>query len=370
MCMGQDLVAIFFYSYLITQLLAGPLLDKYSPRTLTAFAIALSGLGSMAFAHANTLLEASAARGAIGVGAAFATVSYLKLTAIWFKPQQYAFVSGLLATAVMVGSMTGQAPLAFLVSHHGWREALNNCGLLGLGVAACYYLFVRDGNKNKKSAITVSKISPKNYFVLLKNRSNWLLMFYSGLAFSPLAVFGGLWGNPFLQEAYHLSSTDSGALVSLAFLGLGIGAPLFGILSDKLKNRYLFMKTGLAVSLLGLLFSIYMPQQASIYWVGTALFVFGFGTGAFMIGFVVGKELNHIALAATVVGLINTGDAIFGALTEPLVGKALDIFATSTVGHSTHSFSLTSYHIAMGILPLYLFAASVFLWQLAKKSKT
>ena len=36
---------------------------------------------------------------------AFATVSYMKMTSLWFKPNQFAFVGGLLATAAMLGAV-------------------------------------------------------------------------------------------------------------------------------------------------------------------------------------------------------------------------------------------------------------------------
>ena len=98
-----NLAATFFYTYLVVQLFAGPLLDRLSARLLTACSILLCAVGVIWFSHAPTLLQAMIARGLIGAGAAFATVSYLKIAAIWFEPQKFAFVSGLLATAAMVG---------------------------------------------------------------------------------------------------------------------------------------------------------------------------------------------------------------------------------------------------------------------------
>ena len=76
-----NLAACFFYAYLITQLFVGPLLDKFNPRYLTALAILLSAIGALAFSLAHDLLTAAFARGLIGMGAAFATVSYLTMAA-------------------------------------------------------------------------------------------------------------------------------------------------------------------------------------------------------------------------------------------------------------------------------------------------
>ena len=101
------LAATFYYAYMVTQLFVGFLLDKYSTRRLTSVAIFTSALGILLFAGSQTIVMASIARALMGIGVAFATVSYMKLAAVWFPPKQYAFVSGLLATAAMPSNNLG-----------------------------------------------------------------------------------------------------------------------------------------------------------------------------------------------------------------------------------------------------------------------
>ncbi len=367
-----NLAATFFYAYLVVQLFVGPLLDKYNPRLLTALALLVSGVGAFWFAESQTLFEASIARGLVGVGAAFATVSYMKMAAVWFEPRQFAFVGGLLATAAMIGSMAGQLPLAYLVSSVGWQSALLYCGLLGLALSSSYYLVVRNKTPDPTipatKAITLDSPTLKNCLSLLKKKHNWLLMFYSGLAFSPLAVFGGLWGNPFLQEDFHLTKSGAASLVTCAFMGLALGAPLLGFLSDRLGKRFGVMLFGLLLSFFSLALAVYLPA-ISVWLEGFLLFLFGFGTGAFMLGFAMGKEMNAVGLAASVIALINTGDAVFGAFSEPLAGKVLDLFWDGKVVNGVHYFSLHDYHLALLMLPAYLLLAIVFLSFLKRPSK-
>ncbi len=366
-----NLAATFFYAYLVTQLFVGPLLDKYCPRLLISGAIAVSAFGIFLFASAQTLMLASLGRALIGVGAAFATVGYMKMAAVWFKPQQFAFVGGLLATAAMVGSMAGQTPLALLVIKFGWRQSLFYCGFLGLFLAVMFYLFVRNNKQPTfvlESKQVETKLKLRDFMQVLKSKANWYLMLYSGLAFSPVAVFGGLWGNPFLQEAYNLSRADAASLTSMMFLGLAVGGPVLGMVSDRLGKRFGVMLVGVLLSLVSLSTVIYAPNL-SPWQIGLGLFLFGFGTGAFMLGFAFGKETNPIALAATVVGLINTGDALFGAVTEPMVGKVLDMFWHGKVVNGVHYFNLQDFHLALSLLPFYLALALVFLLLLKKTFK-
>ncbi len=364
-----NLAATFFYTYLVTQLFVGPLLDKYSPRLLSAGAIALSAVGAILFAQSQSLLDAQLARGLVGVGAAFATVSYMKMAAIWFKPQQFAFVGGLLATAAMLGSMAGQAPMAYLVSHVGWRASLYYSGLVGLVLAFIYFVLVKNkkpvnvSDKPKAQALRLS-----DFVDVLKRKHNWCLMLYSGLAFSPLAVFGGLWGDPFLKAAYHLTKPEAASVTSLMFFGLAVAGPVLGKLSDWLGKRFEVMVFGLVLSFVALTSVIYL-SFLPVWCVSTLLFLFGFGTGAFMLGFALGKEMNSVALAATVIALINTGDALFGAFSEPLVGKFLDTFWQGKIVNGVHVFGSHDFHVALSSLPIYLFLATVFLFSLRKYCK-
>ena len=81
-----------------------------------------------------------------------------------------------------------------------------------------------------------------------------------------------------------------------------------------------------------------------------------------MLGFVVAKEINHLTMAATVIALVNTGDAVFGMFTEPLIGYFLDKGPRTAEMIQAHKFSVTDFHYAFTLLPLYLVLATVTLF--------
>lgn len=347
-----NLAATYFYAYLVTQLFVGPLLDRYSPRYLTTFAILLCAAGAFAFANTHSIVAAQLSRALMGAGTAFATVSYMKMSALWFRPNQVAFVDGLLATAAMAGALCGQVPLNLLVENSGWRASLIYCGLFGLVFAVIFFFVVKD-KKTTSSTKQVNAIKFADFRALFKDKKNWLLTLYSGLAFTPIAVLGGLWGNPFFEVAHNLSSTQAAYFTSLIFIGLAIGGPLFGYFAGRLGDSIRVMIIGTMLALISLLIAIYVTS-IPLWLFGALLLAFGLGTGVFMLSFPLGKEINPIGLAATVVALINTGDALFGSFTEPLIGKVLDIFWEGNVVDGVHVFSLQNYHMALALLPLYL----------------
>lgn len=363
-----NLAATYFYAYLIAQLAAGLLLDRYSPRLLTTLAIATCSGGAWLFSSADTLFSAECARALMGAGTAFATVSYMKLSECWFRPNQIAYVDGLLATAAMAGALCGQVPLTLLVTHLGWSNALWTCSAFGAALAFCFYWVVKDKSVLLRTTQSFSHghaFKFTDFAKLLKDKRNWLLTCYSGLAFTPLAVLGGLWGNPFFEVSHHITALQAATMSSCQFLGLAIGGPLFGFFAARADNRINVMLWGTMLSLLALLIVIYFIQLPLALF-GISLFLFGLGTGAFMLCFPFGKSINSLKMAATVVALINTGDAFFGSFTEPLIGQLLDLSWHGLSMHGVHYFSVNEYQRAFSILPCYLLCAIVSLLCLKK----
>lgn len=355
-----NLAANYFYAYLITQIFVGVLLDKYSTRLLGTVAILAGAVGALLFSNTHDIHMAELARLLMGFGTAFATVCYLKNTAVWFKPEHFAFVSGLLATAAMLGAIFGQTPLAMLVNHYTWRPTVWGVGLVGIALAVLFFIFVRDGKKEELALEVKYGVSFKDILNVVKNKQNWFLTFYSGLIFTPIAVFGGLWGNPFLVSVYHLSTEDAATVTAAAFLGLAVGAPLLGLLSDYLEERMKVMMAGTILAAISIAIVVYATNLHLTALI-VLLFLFGFGIGAFMLCFAVGKEANPLALAATVVSMINLGDPIFGSFTEPMIGKILDWGWHGQMLSGARVYAAADYRLALSLLPIYLILAVVFL---------
>ncbi|MCH9769709.1 MAG: MFS transporter [Gammaproteobacteria bacterium] len=367
----SNLSATFFYSYTIMQIFAGVILDRFGPRLVAAIAILTAATGAYLFAEANSLMAAEFSRALMGVGIAFATANYMKIAAMWFRPSQFAFVGGSLTVAVMLGAVVGEAPLSSFVLHVGWRESLVYCAIVGYIIAGLFYITVRDNNAplaTHGTPLKVEKFAWSGVLEVVSSSQNWLLTLYSGLAFAPMVVFASLWGTSFLKEANQLSNTNAAWLDSIIFIGFGLGGPILGFISDYLKRRRVIMFFGLALSLFALLVTIYISMLPYLL-LAVLLFLFGFGTGAFMLGFAVGKEINKLYLAATVIALINTGDAVFGAITQPLVGKFIDWGWQGQMLDKLHYFSVSDYHRAFLIMPIYLALAFIALLFVKEQAK-
>lgn len=353
------LAASYFYAYLLLQVLAGLLLDKFGPRKTTTIAIFLSAIGSLIFSRADSLIWAGIGRFLTGIGAAFAVVNSLKLIANWFPFRQFAFMTGLIMTVAMLGAVGGQAPLAIFIQKVEWRYAIELIGIAGLVLAGIFWIVVRDKmpNHTREKHIVSSRLSLfKSIKQIFQNPQSWWVSIYSGFAFAPVMVFGGLWGVSFIMEGFELTHHSSAQMASLIFIGFAVGAPIFGWFSDWLGRRRIVMVWGTALALITISTVIYV-SGLSIYLLGFLLFVFGFSISSFLLCFTMIREINLPILAATAIGFMNAFDALLGALSSPLIGKFLDLHWNGRLVEGARVFSLNAYQKVFLTLPIYLLIA-------------
>lgn len=361
-----NLAAAYFYAYMLLQIPAGLLLDRFGPRKTTTLAIALCAAGSMVFAAANSLFMAEMGRFLTGVGAAFAAVNCLKLIALWFPARQFALMAGLMMTMAMLGAVGGQAPLAMFIQKMEWRYAMQVLGIAGFVLAAIFWAVVRDrvpGSMIRSSEASNSISIFESLKRVLKNSQSWWLSVYSGFAFAPVMVFGGMWGVSFVSDAFVLSQNVAAQMVSLIFIGFAFGAPVLGWLSDKMENRRVVMQWGTVISLCAISMVIYAPGLSASS-LALLLFVFGFSISSFLLCFSMIREINLPVYAATAIGFMNAFDALLGAVSDPLTGNFLDLGWTGEMVDGARVFSVEAYKAAFSTIPFYLIVALLTLWRI------
>lgn len=361
-----NLAACYFYAYLILQIPAGLLLDRFGPRKVTTLAIALCAFGSLLFAQSNSFFFAAVGRFLTGMGAAFGAVNCLKLIANWFPLKRFAFMTGLMMTVAMLGAVGGQAPLAAFIEATEWRHAMEIIGGGGLILALLFWIIVRDKAPDhvKEHNLVSKKISLIDSLKqIFQNRQAWWLSVYSGFAFAPVMVFGGLWGVAFTAEAYDISQNIAAQSVSLIFIGFAVGAPVFGWFSDWIGRRHIVMFWGTLLSLLTITIVVYAPG-ISLSFLSFLLFFFGFCISSFLLCFTMIREITLAILAATAIGFMNAFDALFGAFSDPLTGKFLDMCWDGKIVDGARVFSVSAYKAAFITLPVYLLISLLTLFKI------
>lgn len=358
--------AIYFYAYSLMQIPIGLLMDRYGPRRLLTLAVVLCVLGCLSFGNASGFLQAGFGRLLIGIGSAFALLGCLKITATWFPVERFALLAGLVVTIGMTGAMTGEAPFSSLVDALGWRESMFLLAGIGSVIALLIWFIIKDhgpytpassepkpDNDNKMSLWTGLRL-------VLANPRNAVTSIYGALMYTPTLVFAGLWGVPFIQQAYGLPDdrTRAAFLTAHIFAGWAAGCPAFGWFSDRIGRRRLPMIVGSIAALLIMILIIRGTDilDARGISLGLALFSFGFFSSAFVLAFTVVKEINPPHLTATAIGFINMVNGFGGAMLQPLVGRILDrsLDVSSAIVNGERLYSTQSYQSALTALPVVL----------------
>lgn len=339
----------FYYAYVGMQIPAGLLLDRYGARKLLSFAVLVSALGVILFARTHSFYLAGFARMMVGFGSAFSFVSALYLIANWFSHRYFALMSGLVQFGACVGSIVGLAPLAILVNNYGWRETLDVVGVVTLFVALLYWFVIRDGHKphvhhSKRPGQlhTLKKVvrTPQVWWIALTGFCCW----------APVAAFGALWGVSYLMKVYHFTNETAGWWVAPLWLGVGLGSPLIGLLSDQMGSRKIPFYLCFGAGVLGGAIVV-SASYLSIAWTASGLFLIGLAGALQSLTFGVAKDVIPSEMFATASGFINMVAVLGGAFIQIVFG-----FLLHAVGHVDYvngaaQYNAFGYQISMVLLP-------------------
>jgi MFS family permease len=340
-----NLSAAYFYGYAGMQIPVGLLLDRFGPRRLIGISTLVCAGGCVLFATSTTLGAVTAGRFLIGASAAFSLVGAMAVAGQWFPPHRFAIFSGLAMAMGMAGGVLGQAPLRLAMEATDWRTTTLLLAVGGLALSLAAWATVRDrwrGSGGVGSALA-------NLGIVLRHRQTWLIAL-SGLGTSaPLLGFAGLWGVPFLETAYGLTRTHAATLTSLLFVGWGVGAPLFGWLSDRIGRRRLPLIAGLVLETAMMAVLIYVPGL-STWGLAALCFLVGLLGSSQIVCFALAKENHGPELSGTAIGFVNAMVTGAGALFQPLVGLLLDLAWKGGTLQGARLYDTGDYQLALASL--------------------
>nr|WP_282594348.1 MFS transporter [Halorientalis brevis] len=350
--------ASFFYIYAAMQLPAGVVADRLGSRRVVAAGTVVMSVGVLVFGTADSYVVAFLARALIGFGGSLLFIAILRFCANWFRPGEFARMSGLTIATAGFGGILATTPLAMVVTATDWRTTMLGLGGLGFVLAALAYLLARDSPADaglpEIDGVPMAR-TPSLRSVLgnvrgvLREPETWLvgIVLFAGTGVN-ITVFG-LWGVPYLVQTYGLSVTDASTYTLLGSLGLLVGPPLVGWLSDRLERRTSLMVVGegLFASGYALLAVLGKPPLPVV---GLVFFASGFLAGAYALGYTVIKERHVSGASGVSTGTVNTIAFTGAALLPTLMGVVLDTYGTGETIGGTQAYSVLGYRVAFGLV--------------------
>lgn len=361
--------AFYFYAYAPMQLPAGLLFDRYGPRKLMTGALILCAIGSFFFASTDSVITASMGRFLIGIGSAFSFIGVLVLVSRWFPLQYFAILAGIAQSMSSVGAMFGEVPLASLIERVGWRQASFILAVVGFLLALLLWCFIRDYPHQPTQSLPTRRFRDEwHRLVEVCSRPyTWLTGAYAFSIWTPIAVFAALWGVPYLQEKYQVSVVIASGLCSMIWLGIGVGSPLLGWVSDRFCSRRLALAISAVCGLLSTLILLYAPN-VPMSWMYLVLFMLGFGAGGQTVSFAVVTDNNPAHLVGTASGFNNLSVLVGGAIFQPLVGVILHRSSAWRLVHDVPVYTVGGYQKALLVMPCCYLASLILALWLIKES--
>ncbi|QBR84918.1 MFS transporter [Legionella israelensis] len=356
------LSSIYYLSNVIFLFIAGMILDRFSIKKTIILAMFLCVISTFILAWSQSFYLALLCRFVTGIGSAFCFLGPVRLASQWFPPKRMALVTGAIVTMAMTGGMLAQYPLTLLVARVGWRQAVQDVGLLGLMMLVVMAFWIKEKSpaKNRNSGIRLDILTTARKVYL--NTQYLRAALFTSLMNMAIAVFGAMMGTLYLEQRLGISAEKASMINSMLFLGAIIGGPLLGGLSDRVGLRIFPMKIGALASLITALIALYLP--VSFHVMMLLFFLLGLFTSAQVISYALVAETSSPAITATAVSVVSILTQGGFILYQNLFTRLLTGHGTVSIIHNTPVYSLADYQYAAIILPCGLLLALLALFGL------
>lgn len=352
--------AAFFYAFAVMQIPISLYLDSIGPRVSMTVLTLAAVPGALIFAWSDTLVGLVAGRILLGVGMSCNFMGTLKLITLWFGPQRFATLAALVASVGTLGNIGAATPLVLMVDVIGWRMTFTVFAVFNLVIAMVFFLVVRDCPQGLKSQ-AVSHKSAADFKqtaagvkALFMQKDYWIISLGTFCRYGIYAAVQALWAGPYLMNLMGIAPISAGNILFLMSMGLVIGSPICGSLSDgAVHSRKKVVVAGLGGMIVILVILAFLQPGVSTVTLALLFFSFGFCSSAGQVMYAHIKERMPLERAGTAMTGINFftmgGVAVFlqglGYLMQRLYPAA--------------SFSAPAFRSAFGLCAVCLAATAI-----------
>ena len=276
--------AAFFYAFAVMQIPVGLYLDSVGPRALMTVLSLLAATGAVVFAWGESAAALIVGRLLLGMGMACNLMGPLKLITSWFSPFYFATLSAVFFSIGTLGNIAAATPLVWLTLAFGWRTTFLLFATCNVAVAILFFVIARDrpedvqGSPSPGTAPVSLRPATGGILPLFTGRDYWLISIGTFFRYGVYASVQALWAGPFLMLTMGVSQIMTGNLLLVMSIGLIIGSPATGWISDSLlSSRKYVIIAGLGTMAVILFTFSGLPGNTA----GPILFALFFGFGFF-----------------------------------------------------------------------------------------
>lgn len=242
----------FILGFACMQIPAGYLLDKWNARLVVSSGVCLLAIGNIIISLAGTLTAYALANFLQGLGASFAFVAAAVLIARWFAAEKFPILFGFTQTLSCICAAIIHYYFTLALITHSWNDLYYGLAGFGFILLLLTLLLLKSPSGYKQEATLSLK---QSLAVVLNNRQILLSAIAAATSFGVLLAYAGLWYLR-VQSYYAVDNLQAVIIGGMIFWGTGIGTPLWGYLSNKIKSRVMIIHVTLCVGTMLLLLGL------------------------------------------------------------------------------------------------------------------
>ncbi|WFR79262.1 MFS transporter [Janthinobacterium rivuli] len=225
------LTSAFFLAFALVQLPVGMALDRYGPRTVQLWLLALAALGVWLFSRGHSFAELMWARALMGAGLGGCFMAAVKAISCAIAPARLPSVHGYLIAVGGLGAATATMPVKLALHYTDWRGVFLGLALAALAIGLLIRLL---SPAMPAPAVTMSKVSVWSVYRDPAFRRTIALILLPHTVF-----FGvqGLWIGRWLADVGGLSDDNVAYLLYLGMAAVIFGAIGMGMLTEWAGRR-------------------------------------------------------------------------------------------------------------------------------------
>ena len=314
--------------YMLAQIPAGFLVDRFGARVVVAGSAALMAVGQAVLAVSTSLPPAVAGRVLVGAADACVFVAVLALVPRWFPARRVPMITQLTTILCQTGQILSAVPFLALLHATSWATAFGAAAAVSGVVAVLALVVVRDapgGVPDRRSAVSLREV--RRRLAAVWERPGTRLGFFAHLSsqFS-FNVFLLLWGVPWLVSAQGRSAAAAGALVTLYVACAVAFGPLFGALTTwrpLRRSRLVLVVVGLTAAAWTAVLALPGPAPTALLVLLMA--VLAMGGPASVVGIDIARTSNPLSSLGLAQAVVNLGGFSASLVVLAGMGLVLDV---------------------------------------------
>jgi MFS family permease len=294
----------FILGYACMQIPAGYLLDRFNIRMVVSASIFLLALGNLTISYSDNVIIYSLSNFMQGLGASFSFVAAAVLISQWFPKKTFPILLGLSQTISCVLTSLIHYYFMLALKTHAWNDLYRGLAVFGFSLFIFSLLFVKSPANYKQKA-------PMSFIKALEtvftNKQIMLCAIAIAFSFGTILSYAGFWFIE-VEKAYSIETLETVIISGMIFIGIGIGTPLWGWLSNSLKTRTQVIHASLVLGTMALLLAIYLPHFniETLIIIKTVSFLTGFLLSGSMLFYTIVNEISSDNIRGLAMSVLNT----------------------------------------------------------------